>query len=82
MNATEPQAGKSLTEGGQVGFEETADGWLGGKYPAIQGFPFQGEKSRDTPEGKLMRVRLAPQLEGVVEPYRVDEWPEEESCEF
>ncbi|MBN1868292.1 GTPase HflX [Candidatus Sumerlaeota bacterium] len=32
---------------------------------------------RDTAEGKLLRVRLAPQLEGVIEPFRAERMPDE-----
>jgi GTP-binding protein HflX len=35
-------------------------------------------EARDAPEGKFLRVRLSPQLEGIVEPFRVDQMPDEE----
>lgn len=34
-------------------------------------------ESRDSPEGKILRCRLTPRLEQAVEPYRLDEWPED-----
>lgn len=35
-------------------------------------------ESRDEQDGKLIRARLAPHLVGVVEPYLLKEWPDEE----
>jgi len=35
-------------------------------------------ESRDTPEGKLLRCRVSPQLEHLVAPYRIETWPFEE----
>ncbi|MFW6286904.1 MAG: GTPase HflX [Candidatus Sumerlaeota bacterium] len=35
-------------------------------------------ETRDAPKGELLRCRIGPELQNVVKPYLIDEWPEEE----